>query len=106
MKAGDKASYTVSSGPAVQETAIIEAFNTVRDSVSHEGDYEHAEYDMKRYLFGRGFMDYDVVPVVYGDMEPGVLLSISIDGTELGDYPVNASLTSYIYCRISASIEE
>ena len=100
-KSGDYVSYTVSTGPAVQETAIIEAFSTVQAAVSHEDDYEHAEYDMKRYLFGRGFMDYEVVPVVYGGYKPGTLLSITIDGEELGDYPINVNLSAHIVCKIS-----
>ncbi len=100
MKAGDYVSYTVSTGPAVQETAIIEAFGTVQASVSHEGDYEHAAFDMHRYLFGRGFMNYDIVPVTLFGGEPGTLVSITIDGERLGDYPVNAALNSYIRCEI------
>ncbi len=105
-KAGDKVSYCVSSGPAAKETAIIEAFDTVYDAVTHEGDYEHAAWDMHRYLFGRGFMDYDIVPVVYLGGEPGVLLSITIDGEPLGDYPVNVPIDAYIVCRITSDVSE
>lgn len=104
IKVGDSASYTVSSGPAVRETAIIEAFSTVADEVSFEGDYEHARFAMHRYLFGRGFMDYDIIPVIYGDYEPGILLSITIDGEPLQDYAVNVPLDAHIECRISSNL--
>lgn len=104
-KSGDYVSYTVSTGPAVQDTAIIEAFSTVQEAVSHEDDYEHAEYDMKRYLFGRGFLDYEVVPVVYGGYRPGTLLSITIDGEELGEYPINVNLSAHIVCKISTLLQ-
>ena len=60
---------------------------------------------MHRYLFGRGFMNYEIIPVVYGDIEPGVLLSITIDGEELGDYPVNVPIDAYVECRITSSLE-
>ena len=105
-KAGDKVSYCVSSGPATKETASIEAFDTVYDHVTHQGDYEHAAYDMHRYLFGRGFMNYDIVPVVYLGGNPGVLLSITIDGEPLGDYPVNVPLDAYIVCRITSDYSD
>ena len=72
-------------GDPVMENAIIEAFATVRDEVSAEGDYEKASFQMHRYLFGRGFMNYEIVPVVYGDLEPGILVSITIDGKLLED---------------------
>ena len=105
MKAGEKAMYKVSLGPAVKETAIIEAFDTVYDHVTSEGDYERAAFTMHRYLFGRGFMNYEIVPVVYGDYEPGILLSITIDGETLGDYPVNVPIDAEIVCRITTNIE-
>ena len=105
MKSGDKAMYKVSLGPAVKEMAIIEAFATVRDEVSAEGDYERAAFQMHRYLFGRGFMNYEIVPVVYGDYEPGILLSITIDGELLQDYPVNVPIDAEIVCRITTNID-
>lgn len=105
IKAGSAASYTVSTGPAQRETAIIEAFSTIYDEVTFKGDYERAEWTMHRYLFGRGFMNYEIIPVVYGDIEPGVLLSITIDGEELGDYPVNVPIDAYVECRITSSLE-
>ncbi|MBQ6492367.1 MAG: hypothetical protein IJI92_00660 [Erysipelotrichaceae bacterium] len=105
MKAGEKVGYNVSSGPVVQETAIIEAFGTIYDEVTVEGDYEHAAWNMHRYLFGRGFMNYDIVPVVYKNYEPGILLSIEIGGEQLGDYPQNVGLTTYIKCLVSSDVE-
>ena len=105
MKAGTKAAYKVSTGPAVKEQAIIEAFATVRDSVSAEGDYERASFQMHRYLFGRGFMNYEIIPVVYGDYEPGILLSITINGEPLQDYPVSVPIDAEIVCRMSANID-
>ena len=95
---GDRINYTVSSSQ--QETAIIEAFDTVREQVSHDGDYEHAEYDMKRYLFGRGFMDYEVVPVVRPGTRAGWLQAIYIDGVPL-DYAQSVPLDAHIECQIS-----
>lgn len=106
MKAGEKIAYAVSTGPATKETAIIEAFDTIYDHVTHKGDYEHAAYDMHRYLFGRCFTNYEIVPVYYLGAEPGVLLSITIDGEPLGDYPVNVPLDAYIVCRITSDISE
>lgn len=103
MKAGSSVSYTVSTGPAVQETAILEAFDTIAQSVSHPGDYEHAEYDMQRYLFGRGFLNYDIVPVVLLGGTEGNLVSITIDGERLGEYPQNVPLTAHIVCQIAAT---
>lgn len=103
MKAGQSATYKVSTGPAVRETAIIEAFSTVYDEVTFEGDYDRAEFTMHRYLFGRGFMNYEIIPVIYGDCEPGILLSITIDGEPLQDYPVNVPLDAYIECHITGS---
>ncbi|MBR4462509.1 MAG: PASTA domain-containing protein [Erysipelotrichaceae bacterium] len=105
MKAGTKAAYKVSLGPAVMENAIIEAFATVRDEVSAEGDYEKASFQMHRYLFGRGFMNYEIVPVVYGDLEPGILVSITINGELLEDYPVSVPIDAEIVCRITSNIE-
>lgn len=105
MKAGQSAVYNVSTGPVVQETAIIEALSTIQAEVSFEGDYEHAEFVMHRYLFGRGFTNYEIVPVVYADTKPGILLSITIDGEELQDYPVNVPLNAYIECKISKGFE-
>ena len=104
MKAGEKASYTVSTGPAVQETAILESFDTIYQDVTAEGDYERAAWQMHRYLFGRGFMDYDIIPVVYGDYEPGILLSIEYDGERLGEYPVNVPINAHIEVLISSDI--
>ena len=104
MAVGSKITYTVASDSSGK--AIIESFDTIYQHVTHEGDYEHARYDMHRYLFGRGFMNYDIVPVVYRDYEPGILLYISIDGEELGDYPVDVPLDSYIYCMISADYDQ
>ena len=99
---GDRINYTVSSSQ--KETAIIESFETVRDSVSHENDYEHAEYDMKKYLFGRGFMNYEVQPVVYPSTRAGILMAIYINGEPL-DYAVSVPIDAYIVCQISTLLQ-
>ncbi len=95
---GDRINYTVSSSQ--KETAIIEAFDTVREQVSHDGDYEQAEYDMKRYLFGRCFMDYEIIPVVKPGTRAGWLQAIYIDGEPL-DYAQSVPLDAHIECQIS-----
>lgn len=106
MKAGDKANYTVSLGPVVNEMLTIDSFNDLADHVNSPGDYERAEFTMKRYLFGTGFIDYDVIPVVYGDYEPGILLSVVIDNqTVLGDKAIKVPYDAYIQCRITAAVE-
>ena len=81
MTPGTKITYTVSAGQQ-KETAVIESFETIYDHVTHEGDYEHARFDMHRYLFGRGFMNYEIIPVAYKDYEPGILLIIYVNGEE------------------------
>ena len=101
MKAGDVADYVISTGPAKREEYIIESFSTVYDEVTAVGDYERAAWTMHRYLFGRGFTNYEIIPVAYKDYEPGILLSITIDGDKLGDYPVSVPYDTYIECRIS-----
>ena len=66
-----------------REEYIIESFSTVYDEVTAVGDYERAAWTMHRYLFGRGFTNYEIIPVAYKDYEPGILLSITIDGEKI-----------------------
>lgn len=106
MKAGDTADYTISLGPAKREEYIIESFSTIYDEVTTVGDYERAAWTMHRYLFGRGFTNYEIIPVAYKDYEPGILLSITIDGEKLKDYPVSVPYDTYIECRISNQIDQ
>ena len=50
-------------------------------------------------------MNYEIIPVVYGDYEPGILLSITINGEPLQDYPVSVPIDAEIVCRMSANID-
>ena len=106
IKAGSKAKYTVSLGPVVSENLTLESFNDLYDHVSSPGDYERAEWTMKKYLYGTGFINYDVVPVAYGNYEPGILVSVLIDNTtSLGDKPLSVPYDAYIQCLITADID-
>ena len=102
MAKGSRVNYTVAGNNV--ETAIVESFDTIYQQVTHEGDYEHAAYDMHRYLFGRGFNNYDIVPVAYKDYEPGILLAIYVNDHQL-DYPENLPLDTYFYILISSDVE-
>ncbi|MBQ6334765.1 MAG: PASTA domain-containing protein [Erysipelotrichaceae bacterium] len=99
---GDIINYQVASDSSGK--AILESFDTIYQHVTHEGDYEHAEYDMHKYLFGRCFMNYDIVPTSYKDYPDGVLLAIYVDEVPL-DYPVEVSLDAHIVCLISRYAE-
>ena len=102
MAKGSRVNYTVAGNNV--ETAIVESFDTIYQHVTHEGDYEHAAYDMHRYLFGRGFNNYDIVPVAYKDYEPGILLAIYVNDHQL-DYPEDLPLDTYFYIMISSDVE-
>ncbi|MBQ1346588.1 MAG: hypothetical protein IIY65_01185 [Erysipelotrichaceae bacterium] len=103
MTPGTKITYTVSAGQQ-KETAVIESFETIYDHVTHEGDYEHARFDMHRYLFGRGFMNYEIIPVAYKDYEPGILLIIYVNGEE-HTYAESVPLDAYVQVYISSEVE-
>ena len=103
MTPGTKITYTVSAGQQ-KETAVIESFETIYDHVTHEGDYEHARFDMHRYLFGRGFTNYEIIPVAYKDYEPGILLIIYVNGEE-HTYAESVPLDAYVQVYISSEVQ-
>lgn len=95
---GDVINYVVSSGD--YDSAIIESFDTIYQHVTAEGDYDKAAFTMHRYLFGRGFINYEIIPVAYKDYNSGILLRIEVNGVE-HTYAEDVALDAKITVMIS-----
>ena len=98
---GNTVNYKVAA--QATETYILDSFDYIYSFVTQEGDYEYAAYMMNHYLFGKCFMNYEVIPVAYRDYEPGILLRIEVDGQD-HQYAENVRIDAHIVCYISSDL--
>ena len=103
MKAGSAVSYTISTGPAVNDHGVIDSLSDLRNIVDVEGDYNATRVNVASYFYDKGFTNVDISPKVYAGFKPGYLLSVTVGGTPLEEnQSMNAKLDSYIEVTITS----
>lgn len=101
IKAGSSINYRISTGPVVNDRGVIDSLADLRNIVDVDGDYNQAKVNMGQYLYNKGFLNFDISPVVYAGYKPGHLLSVTVNGEPLQE---NQSMEALLNSRVEVKI--
>ena len=94
-KKGDTVNYVVSKGAEPVQTATLASFVDINNRCFVTGDANKASENVKSFLSNAGFTNYQVVFSSSRDDGVGVLMSITVNGTNhvsAKSYPVNSAI--------------